>query len=127
MINESLLMFLAVLKICHKKVKRMHLIFDQLFHFEQSNEFSIDILVEKTITKPLFNTHRCRFQQMIHSQQNLIKDASLEPKFWCLTKIFSQTCYKKLLEQEIDMFTMLHNINATVSYKTVALLSIQFL
>jgi hypothetical protein len=120
-------MFLAILQICHKSVNTMHLVFDQLFHFQQSNEFAIDVIVEREKVKSFFNSHRCHFQQLIHTQQTLIKDASLEPKFWCFTKIFSKTCYNKLVQQQIDMFTMLYNIDATVSHEKIASLLIKFL
>lgn len=49
-------------------------------------------------------------------QRLLVSYASLEPSYWWLKNDFSSSRYKILVEQQIDIYRMLHNINSSVSF-----------
>jgi hypothetical protein len=53
---------------------------------------------------------------MISIQRILVCSASIEPSCWWLNNGFSSSRYKTLVQQQIDIYQMLHNINTSVSF-----------
>ena len=52
---------------------------------------------------------------MISAQRILLKHASREPSLWWFNYNFSESRYNILGRQQIDIFRILHSMNATVS------------
>jgi hypothetical protein len=93
----------------------MRSIYNDLFYLEHSNEVAIDIEQEEQSIKSFFDTQRNHFHQLITTQRTLIGYASAEPSFWWFNNNFSTDRYMTLIQQEIDMFQMLYNIDTAVS------------
>jgi hypothetical protein len=65
--------------------------------------------------KSFADGQRNRFHQLISAQRILVGHASLEPTMWWFKNEFSSVRYSTLVDQQIDIFRMLHNIDAIVS------------
>ncbi|CAF2892029.1 unnamed protein product [Rotaria sp. Silwood2] len=103
----------STLQVCRDSVTSMHSIYDQMFPHENLDVDIID--VEKQNEQEIesfIDAQRSRFHQLISSQRVLVGHASLEPTMWWFQNRFSSSRYETLLEQQIDMFRMLHNIDA---------------
>ncbi len=111
-----LCILLATLQLCRKSVDSIHLIYDKLFYYEHLHVTVVDVekQVEQEI-KSFIDGQRGRFHQLISGQRVLVKHTSLEPTLWWFKNSFSSIRYNTLLEQQNDMFRMLHNIDAIVS------------
>jgi hypothetical protein len=94
----------------------MHSIYDQLFHHVHLTTLTIDVVkpVNEKI-KSFADAQRSRFHQLVSIQRALVQHASLEPTLWWFRNRFSSSRYVTLVEQQIDLFRMLHNIDAIVS------------
>jgi hypothetical protein len=93
----------------------MHEVFDQLFDHEHlEKDISIYFDNENEI-KSFLDKQRSCFQQLISSQRILVSNASIEPAFFWFKNQFSSSRYNLIVQQQIDIFRMLHNIDAAVS------------
>jgi hypothetical protein len=90
-------------------------IYNQLFCLEHTNETSIDVEQQEQKIQSFFNTQRNHFYQLITTQRSLIQHASAEPSLWWFNNNFSTDRYQSLVQQEIDIFLILHNIDTAVS------------
>ncbi|CAF3606759.1 unnamed protein product [Rotaria sordida] len=106
----------STLQVCRESITSIHSIYDQLFPHEN---LEVDIIdVEKKNEqeiKSIIDTQRSRFHQLISSQRVLVGHASLEPTMWWFHNSFSSIRYDTLVEQQIDMFRMLHNIDTILT------------
>jgi hypothetical protein len=94
----------------------MHSIYDQLFHYEHFGQVSVDVKKqEEEEIESFFDTHQNNFQQLLSTERILLGHASLEPRFWCFNNNFSTTRYTSLVQQQIDIFQILHSIDRAVS------------
>jgi hypothetical protein len=89
-------------------------VYDQFFHHEHARRTSITIDQQQEI-KLSIDLQRRHFHELISSQRTLLNHASLEPSIWWFNYGFSSDRYNILIQQELDMFRMLHNMYATVS------------
>jgi uncharacterized protein YhaN len=105
---------LETLKVCRDGVESIHSAYDQFFQHQHLEEFSINIDQQQKV-KSHFDTQRNRFHQMISAQRTLIGHASREPSLWWFNYIFSPSRYSVLAQQQLDIFRILHSMNATVS------------
>ena len=93
----------------------MRQVFDELFH-HQHIEKKISIEMENNNEITSFLDHqRAQFHQLINSQQMLVANASIEPTFCWFKNPFSSSHYTVLVQQQMNIFRMLHNIDAAVS------------
>ena len=114
----------ATLQVCRQSIESMHSIYDQLFHSEHDNILYMDTSEsgeakedeeEKEEIKSFADAQRSRFHLLISIQRALVQHASLEPTLWWFKNSFSSTRYVTLVDQQTDLFRMLHNIDAIVS------------
>lgn len=106
------MIFLFVLdsfQCCQDSIDGMHEVFDELFHRPHSES--------NTELKSFLDRQRAQFHQMISSQQMLVINASIEPTFCWFKNPFSSSHYNLLVQQQIYLFRMLHNIDAAVSFR----------
>ncbi|CAF3358711.1 unnamed protein product [Rotaria sp. Silwood1] len=103
----------GTLQVCRESITSMHSIYDQLSPHENLNVDIIDVEKQnEQEIKSFIDAQRSRFHQLISSQRVLVGHASLEPAMWWFHNSFSSIRYDTLVEQQIDMFRMLHNIDA---------------
>lgn len=104
----------------------MHLIYDRLFHADHDSILYMDTSESSETKEPegeeeeeeiksFADAQRSRFHQLISTQRVLVQHASLEPTLWWFKNSFSSVPYAKLVDQQTDLFRMLHNIDAIVS------------
>ncbi|CAF1324160.1 unnamed protein product [Adineta ricciae] len=96
---------------CEESIDSMHKIFDELFHHKHSEKD-----LSKDQIKSFLQQQRSSFHQLINFQRILVSNASVEPTFCWFQNRFSNTRYNLIVQQQIDIFRMLHNIDATVIY-----------
>ena len=110
----SIKFYLDTLKTCRRATESIHSVYDKFFQHQHSRRFSITIDQQQEI-KYGNNIQRSHFHQQISSQRTLVNSASLEPSIWWFNYGFSSSRYNILVQQQLDMFRMLHNMHATVS------------
>lgn len=111
-----MLNYLGSLELCREGVTSIRSIYDQLLPDESSDLNIIEIeKANEEEVKSFVDTQRSRFHQMISSQRGLVRQAALEPTMWWFHNSFSLSRYETLVEQQVDIFRMLHNIDAIVS------------
>jgi hypothetical protein len=94
----------------------MHEVYAKLFHHQHlKNEISISFENENQI-KSFLDKQRSTFQQLIISQRISVSNASIEPTFFWFKNEFSSSRYNLIVQQQIDIFRILHNIDAAVSF-----------
>lgn len=95
----------------------MHEVYDQLFHHQHSDEemkqFSIDLNNQNEI-KSFLDKQRTKFHQLISFQRIFVANASIEPTFFWFKNDFSSNRYEKIVQQQIDIFRILHNIDVAL-------------
>ena len=102
---------LESLNSCAESVNSMHDVYDELFHDEQiEKDTSITIDPISFLDK-----QRSQFNQLISSQRILVLNASLEPSFFWFKNSFSSIRYNLIVQQQINIFRMLNNIDIAVS------------
>lgn len=82
---------------------------------ESSNDKEVEPEDEDEEITSFADAQRSRFHQLISTQRTLVQHASLEPTLWWFKNSFSTNRYSVLVDQQIDLFRMLHNIDAIVS------------
>jgi hypothetical protein len=102
------------LKTCRYAAELMHFAYDQFFQHQHSREVLVDIDREQQV-KSHFDIQRSRFHQLISAQRTLLNHAAREPSLWWFNYGFSSSRYSILIEQQLDVFRILHSMNATVS------------
>jgi hypothetical protein len=123
--NHFFSFLLATLKTCQQSILSMHSIYDQLFHHQHSRESLIHLEFEEKTIKSFINAQRCHFHQLIAVQRTLVEHASLEPTLWWVNNAFSTKRYNELVQQQINTFRILHNIDSIV--RSLILLMIYFI
>jgi len=93
----------------------MYEVYHQLFHYEHLEKDISIHFDNKNELKSFIDKQRSSFQQLISSQRILVLNASIEPSFFWFKNQFSSSRYNLIVQQQIDIFRMLHNIDATVS------------
>ena len=93
----------------------MHAVYDQFFHHQDSDAPTVDLQVQIEQVQAGFDAQRNRFRQVISAQRPLVENASREPSLWWFNSNFSATRYETLVEQQIDIFRIFHDIDAAVS------------
>ena len=96
----------------------MHSIYDRLFDYKHGGTSSLEM--EKSNEqeiKSFLDAQRTRFHQLISGQRILVEHASHEPTMWWSQNSFSVVRYQTLVSQQLDIFRMLHNVDAIVSDK----------
>jgi len=88
----------------------MHEVYDELFH---DKHFSICLNNENEM-KSFLHKQRPKFQQLISFQRIFVANASIEPTFFWFKNDFSSNRYEKIVPRQIDMFRILHNIDAAL-------------
>jgi len=101
--------------LCIINVKSIVHIYNKVFHHEDTEENTIDFSQLDDIKYYIDNERRC-FHKLISIQRTLVCYASIEPSCWWLNNGFSSSRYKTLVQQQIDIYRMLHNINTSVSF-----------
>ncbi|CAF1673785.1 unnamed protein product, partial [Rotaria sordida] len=104
----------GTLTICRQSIISMHSIYDQLFHHNHSRESIIRLELEQQKIESFIDVQRSCFHHLISLQRTLVEHASLEPTFWWINNNFSTKYYNVLIQQQINIFKMLHNIDATL-------------
>lgn len=92
----------------------MHTIYDKLFHHNHSRESLINIELEEQTVNSFIDFQRSQFHRLISVQLTLIEHASLEPALCWINNAFSTKRYSTLVQQQLDTFRMLYNIDTTV-------------
>jgi hypothetical protein len=92
----------------------MHSIYDKLFHHNHSRESITQLELEEQKVVSFIDVQQCRFYRLIGLQRTLVEHASLEPALWWINNAFSTRRYNALVQQQINTFRMLHDIDATV-------------
>jgi hypothetical protein len=92
----------------------MHSIYDQLFHHTHSNESLIHLELDKQNMESFIDFQRSYFHRLISFQRTLVEHASIEPTLWWINNTFSTKLYNTLVQEQINLFRILHNIDATV-------------
>lgn len=92
----------------------MHSIYDQLFHHQHSRQSIVDLELQERKVESVIDAQRSHFHRLITVQRTLVEYASVEPTLWWVNNAFSTKRYNTLVQQEINTFRMLHNIDATV-------------
>ena len=105
--------FSDTLKVCGHASESLHSVYDQFFHHQHSGRLLIEDHDDEE--KSDFHIQRSRFHQLIGAQRILVNHAIHEPSLWWFNYGFSSTRYRILVQQQLDVFRMLHNINATAS------------
>ncbi|CAF4066434.1 unnamed protein product, partial [Rotaria sp. Silwood2] len=77
------------------------------------NEISIDF-ENKNQIKSFLDEQRYHFQQLVSSQRMLVTTVSMEPTFCWLNNLFSSSHYNLMVQQQMDIFRMLHNMGVGV-------------
>jgi hypothetical protein len=114
-IQRNLFLFLiATLKTCQQSIVSMHSIYDQLFHHQHSRESLTHLELEEKTIKSFIGSQRIRFHRLIAVQRTLVDHASIEPTLWWVNNAFSTKRYNALVQQQMNTFRILHNIDATV-------------
>jgi hypothetical protein len=107
--------FLESLGSCAQSVNSMYEVYHQLFHYEHLEKDISIHFDNKNEIKSFIDKQRSSFQQLINSQRILVLNASIEPSCFWFKNQFSSSRYNLIVQQQIDMFRMLHNIDAAVS------------
>jgi hypothetical protein len=110
-----LLLYLESLKSCIESVNSMHKVYDELFHHEHLQKDISIYFDNKNQIKSFLDKQRSYFHQLISSQRILVSNASMEPAFCWFQNGFSSSRYNLIVQQQINIFRMLHNIDAAVS------------
>jgi hypothetical protein len=92
----------------------MHSVYDQLFHHDHSRESLILLELEEQEIKSFTTTQRNHFHRLISQQRTLLAHASLEPTLWWVNNAFSKKRYSALIQQQMNIFKILNNIDGTV-------------
>ncbi|CAF0844950.1 unnamed protein product [Adineta steineri] len=104
----------TTLKTCQQSIVSMHSIYDQLFHHDHSHESLIQLDLEEQKNESFISTQRNSFYSLINVQRTLVEHASLEPTFWWMKNAFSTKRYNILVQKQVHIYNMLHNIDATL-------------
>ena len=102
------------LKVCRQAAKSIHDVYDRIFQHPYSSRLAIDIEQVKEI-KFLFGMEQTHFLDLISMQRTLVSCASREPCLWFFSYGFSSSRYRILVQHQLDMFRILHSMDATVS------------
>ncbi|CAF1333701.1 unnamed protein product [Adineta steineri] len=102
------------LQSCRESVDSMHKVYDELFHHQHLEKDISIYFNNKNQIKPFLDKQRSYFHQLISSQRILVSNASIEPTFCWFKNGFSSSRYNLIVQQQIDIFRMLHNIDATL-------------
>ncbi|UJR20442.1 hypothetical protein I4U23_023573 [Adineta vaga] len=105
----------GTLKTCRHATESIHFVYDQFFQHEHSRRLSISIDQEQEI-KFHIDLQRRHFHQLISSQRTQVNYASLEPSIWWFNYGFSSSRYNLLVQQQLDIFRMLHNMHTTLMH-----------
>ncbi len=119
--------FVVTLKTCRQSILSMHSIYDKLFHHNHTHESRIHLELEEKIMESFIDSQRSHFHHLITVQRILVEHASLEPTLWWVNNAFSTKRYNALVQQQINTFNMLHNIDATVRKLIIYFLSFFFI
>jgi len=92
----------------------MHSIYDKLFHYNHSRESLTQLDLGEKKVESFIDVQRCHFYRLTSLQRTLVEHASLEPALWWINNAFSTRRYTALVEQQINTFRMLYDIDATV-------------
>jgi hypothetical protein len=65
--------------------------------------------------KSFLDKQRSSFYQLINIQRILVSNSSMEPSFFWFKNSFSSSRYDLIVQQQIDIFTMLNHIDIAVS------------
>ncbi|CAF1406378.1 unnamed protein product [Rotaria sordida] len=107
----------STLQVCRESITSMHSIYDQLAPHENLDIEIIDVEKKnEQEIKSVIDAQRSRFQQLISSQRILVGHAALEPTMWWFHNNFSSIRYDTLVEQQVNMFRMLYNIDAILMH-----------
>jgi hypothetical protein len=106
--------FSDTLQKCREATEWIHSVYDQLFQHQHSRRMTITIDQEKEM-KLTTDLQRSDFTHLISTQRTLLNSASQEPSIWWFNYSFSSERYNALVQQQIDMFRMLHNMHTAVS------------
>ncbi|CAF1140908.1 unnamed protein product [Rotaria sp. Silwood1] len=99
---------------CKDSINSMHKLYDELFHHQHmENEISIDFENINEI-KSFLDEQRYHFHQLISSQRMLVTTVSMEPTFCWFKNPFSSSHYNLIVQQQMDIFRMLHNIDVAL-------------
>ncbi|CAF1610091.1 unnamed protein product [Rotaria magnacalcarata] len=103
----------GTLELCRQSVVSMHSIYGQFLPDDNSDISIINVEIQnEQEVKSFIDTQRSRFHQLISSQRTLVGHVALEPTLWWFHNTFSTARYETLVQQQVDMFRMLHNIDA---------------
>ncbi|CAM4863385.1 unnamed protein product [Rotaria socialis] len=103
----------GTLELCRQSVTSMQSIYDQFLPDDNSDIGIINVEKQnEQEVKSFIDTQRSRFHQLISSQRALVGHVALEPTLWWFHNTFSTARYETLVQQQVDMFRMLHNIDA---------------
>jgi len=98
------------LECCHESVRSMNEVYDELFCHKH---LSICLNNDNEI-KSFLDKQRAKFQQLITCQRLFVVNASIEPTFFWFKNDFSSNRYDKIVQQQIDIFRILHNIDCAL-------------
>lgn len=94
----------------------MYEVSEHLFHYQHlENNISIDFNQKYEIKSFLDKQKRSSFYQLINIQRILVSNSSMEPSFFWFKNSFSSSRYNLIVQQQINIFTMLHYIDIAVS------------
>lgn len=105
--------------ICLESLRSMYEVCEELFNrISMKNENPI---------RSIFQEKRTTFEQLISSQRMLVSNAAIEPTFIWFKNEFSSVRYYLIVEQQIQILTMLHHIDTAVSFSSTKPFSYLFL
>lgn len=109
---------LATLELCVKNIQSIVQNYNEVFHHHPSGPIeNIVELSELNDIKYYIENERRLFHQIISVQQTLVDYASVEPSWCWLKNAFSNSRYTILVQQQIEIYRMLHNINTSVRFE----------
>ncbi|UJR24079.1 hypothetical protein I4U23_027047 [Adineta vaga] len=99
---------------CEESVNSMHKVYDELFHHEHFEKDHSIYFNNQNQIKSFLQWQRLSFHQLISIQRILVSNASIEPIFCWFKNHFSTIRYNLIIQQQIDIFRILHNIDAAL-------------
>jgi hypothetical protein len=93
----------------------MYSVYDQLFNHEHLEKDLSVCFQNPAEIQSFLHKQRSHFNKLITSERLLVSNAQLEPSFCWFQNRFCSFHYNLIVEEQIDIFRMLHNIDTAVS------------
>ena len=73
---------------------------------------------DENVSRSILEEKRTTLEQLISSQRIFVSNAEIEPTFFRFKNEFSSSHYNLIVEQQIEILTMLHHLDTAVCFQS---------